>query len=161
MSEDAVPTPIEKRVSAGLFAIRLSPVVFLMLAAMAYVFHVEGSDAYAWRNTLPLWLVIVLGWVALRAGRGHWAGAGWRWPVAAAGFAIPATGLTLYLHYGFATDLDGMYSNAVYPEELFRFLPWYTLVAGFTGAAIGWIVGRNVDETRSRRASARADAPTL
>lgn len=161
MNGDLAPATVEHRASAGLFAIRLSPVVFLMLAAMAYVFHVEGGDAYAWRNTLPMWLVIVLGWKALRVGRGRWTGAGWRWPLAAAGFAIPATGLTLYLHYGFATDLDGMYSNAVYPEELFRFLPWYTLVAGFTGSAIGWIMGRNVDESRIRSVSARNDAPPL
>ncbi|MDZ7642753.1 MAG: hypothetical protein U5K76_00020 [Woeseiaceae bacterium] len=69
-------------------------------------------------------------------GRGHWTGDGWRWPLAIAGYAIPALGLSIYLHYGYAVDLDGMYSDAVYPEELFRFLPWYTVVAGGIGFAI-------------------------
>ena len=145
----AAATP-QRRASAGLFAVRLSPIIFLVLAAIAYVFHVEGGDAYAWRNTLPLLLIVGLAWAALRAGRGRWTGAGWKWPLAAAGFALPVAGLTLYLHYGFATDLDGMYSNAIYPEELFRFLPLYSPVAGVTGFAIGWIIGRNVDETTAR-----------
>ncbi len=147
----------ERRASAGLFAIRLSPVIFLVLASVAYVFHVQEADAYPWRNTLPLLLIVGLCWAVLRAGRGRWTGAGWRWPLAAAGFAIPTAGLTLYLHYGFATDLDGMYSNSVYPEELFRFLPLYTLVAGITGFAIGWIIGRNVDEADARTRARRND----
>jgi hypothetical protein len=37
-----------------------------------------------------------------------------------------------------------MYSESVYPQELFRYLPLYTLVAGGIGFAIGWIAGRNV-----------------
>ena len=65
------------------------------------------------------------------------------WPLGLIGFAIPALGLSLYLHYGYATDLNGMYSEAVYPKELFRYLPIYTVVAGGIGFAIGWIIGRN------------------
>ncbi|MEM9404325.1 MAG: hypothetical protein AAGA44_17790 [Pseudomonadota bacterium] len=58
--------------------------------------------------------------------------------------------MTLYMHYGIATDLNGMYSNAVYPDELFRFLPIYACVAGLTGFAIGWIIGRSADESAGR-----------
>ena len=126
------------------FAIRLSPVVFLVLAAIAYVFHVEGLDAYAWRNTVPMVLVVLLAFTTLRRGGGTWTGNGWRWLLGTVGFAIPAVGLSLYLHYGYAVDLNGMYSGSVYPDELFRYLPLYTIVAGGIGFAIGWIVGKNV-----------------
>jgi hypothetical protein len=37
-----------------------------------------------------------------------------------------------------------MFDDAIYPQELFRFLPAYTVVAGALGFAIGWIAGRNV-----------------
>ena len=147
----------ERRVSAGLFIVRLSPVIFLVLAAIAYVFHIEEADAYPWRNALPLLMIVALAAAVLGKGRGHWTGSGWRWPLAAAGFAVPVAGLTLYMHYGFATDLNGMYSNAIYPDELFRFLPMYTSVAGFTGFAIGWIIGRNVDESGAGRRVRQSD----
>ena len=123
---------------------RLSPVLFLTLAAAAYVLHVEGRDAYPVRNLVPMAMVLALAVLTLVRGGGRWTGDGWRWPLGTIGFAIPAVGLSLYLHYGYATDLNGMYSDAVYPEELFRFLPWYTSVAGGIGFAIGWIAGRNV-----------------
>ena len=127
-----------------LFAIRLLPVLFLTAAAMAYVAHVEGADAYAIRNITPLLMVIALAALTLYKGNGRWSGAGWRWPLGTVGFAIPALGLSLYLHYGYAVDLDGLFGDAIYPQELFRFLPAYTVVAGGIGFAIGWIAGRNV-----------------
>lgn len=123
---------------------RLAPLLFITGAAMAYVMHVEGSDAYVPRNLLPILAVAMLAIVTLWRGGGRWTGAGWRWLLGTVGFAIPALGLSLYLHYGYANDLNGMYSDAIYPLELFRFLPFYTLVAGAIGFAIGWIVGRNV-----------------
>jgi hypothetical protein len=131
-------------VRPGLLAFRLLPVLFLTSAAMAYVAHVEGADAYVIRNIMPMLMVIVLAILTLHKGRGSWSGAGWRWPLGTAGFAIPALGLSLYLHYGYAVGLDGMFDDAIYPQELFRFLPAYTVVAGALGFAIGWIAGRNV-----------------
>lgn len=124
--------------------LRLLPLLLLLLSASLYVFHVEDG-AYAWRNVLPYGLLLLLAGWALSRGRGRWRDAGWRWLCGMAGYAIPALGLSLYLHWGYATDLDGMYSDAVYPQELFRFLPAYTLVAGGIGFAIGWIIGRNLD----------------
>lgn len=124
--------------------VRLLPVAFVVAAAVAWVFHVEGVEGYPWRNVLPMLVVLVLSAVTLARGGGRWTGAGWRWPLGTLGFALPALGLSIYLHWGYATDLDGMYSEAVYPEELFRFLPLYTLVAGLIGFAIGWIAGRDV-----------------
>lgn len=128
----------------GILIARLSPVIFIAVAAMAYVAHIEGQKAYATRNMLPMLLVILLAGVTLYRGHGRWTGAGWRWPLACTGFAIPALGLSLYLHYGYSIDLNGMYSESVYPRELFRYLPAYTLFAGAIGFAIGWIAGRNV-----------------
>ena len=44
----------------------------------------------------------------------------------------------------YAVDLDELFAGAERPEELFRYLPLYTSVAGGIGFAIGWIIGRNV-----------------
>ena len=65
-------------------------------------------------------------------------------PLGTLGFAIPALGLSAYLHYAYSINLNDMFSDAEYPDRVFRFLPVYTLVAGGIGYAIGWIVGRNV-----------------
>ncbi len=140
----AQPSKAATRAPASILVVRLLPVLFLTGAAIAYVFHVEGSDAYAVRNTVPMLVFLALTGTILYRGGGRWTGAGWTWLLGTAGFAVPALGLSIYLHYGYATDLNGMYSEAVYPEELFRFLPIYTLIAGAIGFAIGWIVGRNV-----------------
>ncbi len=128
----------------GLFTFRLLPALFVTVAAMAYVAYVEGTDAYVVRNVIPMLVVIILSALTLYKGGGSWTGAGWRWPLGTVGFAIPALGLSLYLHYGYAVDLEGMFDDAIYPQELFRFLPAYTMVAGAVGFAIGWIAGRNV-----------------
>jgi len=132
------------RVRPGLVALRLLPVFFVTVAAMTYVAYVEGDDAYVIRNIAPMLMVIVLSTLTLYKGGGSWTGAGWRWPLGTVGFAIPALGLSLYLHYGYAVDLEGMFDDAVYPQELFRFLPAYTMGAGAIGFAIGWIAGRNI-----------------
>lgn len=132
------------RLRPGLLVFRLLPVFFVTLAAMAYVAHVEGADAYVIRNVMPMLLVISLSTLTLYKGAGSWTGAGWRWPLGTVGFAIPALGLSLYLHYGYAVHLEGLFEGATYPQGLFRFLPVYTTVAGAIGFAIGWIAGRNV-----------------
>jgi len=128
----------------SLIVVRLLPVLLLTGAAVAYIVSVEGRDAYPLRNTLPMLMVVLLVAITLGKGRGNWAGSGWCWPLGTLGFAIPAMGLSLYLHYGYSVDLNGMYSESVYPRELFRYLPVYTVFAGGIGFAIGWIAGRNV-----------------
>lgn len=128
---------------AGIVLLRILPVILLTCAAIFYIAYVEGREAYAVRNALPMLVVVLLAAVSVYHGRGHWTAAGWRWPLATIGFAIPAIGLSLYLHYGYSIDLNGMYSESVYPRELFRFLPVYTIFAGCIGFAIGWLVGRN------------------
>lgn len=131
-------------VRPGLVAFRLLPVLFVTLAGIFYVAYVEGPDAYLIRNAVPMLTVIILSSVTLYKGGGSWTGAGWRWPLGTVGFAIPALGLSLYLHYGFAVNLAGLFDDAIYPQELFRYLPAYTMVAGALGFAIGWIAGRNI-----------------
>jgi hypothetical protein len=124
--------------------IRMLPVLFVTIAAIAYVVYVEGAAAYPLRNAVPMLAVILLAMLTLYRGDGRWTGSGWSWLLGTLGFAMPALGLSLYLHYGYSVDLNGMYSESVYPRELFRYLPAYTMGAGAIGFAIGWIVGRNV-----------------
>jgi hypothetical protein len=124
--------------------VRLTPVLILAIAAMFYAASVEQENDYLWRNLLPMHAVVLIAVVTLVRGRGYWTGDGWRMPLATVGFALPTLGLSMYLHYGYSIDLNGMVSESVYPNELFRYLPIYTSVAGIIGFAIGWIVGRNV-----------------
>ena len=127
-----------------LILIRLLPVLFITVSAIAYVIDIEGPDAYALRNAAPMIVLTALSALTLYRGDGSWIGAGWRWPLDTVGFAIPALGLSLYLHYAYSVDLDRLFGAATHPEELFRFLPIYTVVAGTIGFAIGWIAGRNI-----------------
>ncbi len=131
-------------VAVRLTIFRMLPPLFLTSGAIAYVAYVEGPDAYTARNTLPMLAVLLLSALTLYKGGGHWAGAGWSWPLGTLGFSIPAIGLSLYLHYAYSTDLNGMFGDALYPQEVFRYLPVYTAGAGAIGFAIGWIAGRNV-----------------
>ena len=132
-------TPVTKRI-----VVRLLPVLLVIAAAMTYAASIERGDAYLWRNLLPMLAIIILSIVTLVRGKGRWAGAGWRLPLGTIGFALPALGLSMYLHYGYSVDLHGMVSESVFPQELFRYLPLYTSVAGAIGFAIGWIAGKNV-----------------
>lgn len=124
--------------------IRLLPVLFVVLAAGFWFADVEDGGPYLLRNLLPLLVLFLLALLSLFRGGGKWSGAGMRLPLGTLGFAIPALGLSLYLHYAYAVNLNDMFSDARYPGQIFRFLPLYTLVAGCIGFAIGWIVGRNV-----------------
>lgn len=124
--------------------VRLSPVLFLVAAFSVYVVYVQGVNRYALLNVAPVLVALGLATYTLVRGQGRWHGAGWRWPLATLGYAIPTVGLSLYLHYGWSVDRDGMASDAIDSFALFRYLPLYTMVAGAIGFAIGWIVGRNV-----------------
>ncbi|MDH3532469.1 MAG: hypothetical protein OEO82_06025 [Gammaproteobacteria bacterium] len=127
-----------------LIGIRLLPVVLLTVAAGFWINAVEEGGPHVLRNLLPPVFTLLLALVTLWRGRGRWKGAGWRLPLGTAGFAIPALGLSLYLHYAYAVNLNGMFNDTTDPGQLFRFLPVYTTFAGGIGFAIGWIVGRNV-----------------
>ena len=127
-----------------LILIRLLPVLFITAAATAYIMDVEGPDAYAIRNTVPVVLLLVLSALTLLRGQGNWTAAGWSCPLGTLGFAIPALGLSLYLHHAYSIELESLFGAARQPLELFRYLPIYTVVAGGIGFAIGWIAGRNI-----------------
>ena len=124
--------------------VRLLPVVLLAVAAAFWFVDVQQGGPWAARNLGPLAVLIVLAFLTLYRGGGRWSGAGWRMPLGTLGFAIPALGLAAYLHYAYAVNLDDMFSDAEFPDRVFRFLPLYTTVAGAIGFAIGWIAGRNV-----------------
>jgi len=124
--------------------VRVLPVLCVTVAAGLWIADVQGDSPWIVRNLLPLGVVVALAWLGLARGNGRWTGAGWQYPLGTLGFAIPALGLSAYLHYAYSVNLDGMFTGAGDPLRLFRFLPFYTLTAGAVGFAIGWIVGRNV-----------------
>ncbi len=123
---------------------RLLPVILLSAAAAFWFNDVQQSGEYVARNVIPLVLLILLSGFVLHRGSGHWFGSGKRLPLGIVGYAIPALGLAVYLHYAYSVNLNDMFTDATHPERVFRYLPIYTTVAGGIGFAIGWIVGRNV-----------------
>lgn len=127
-----------------LLLVRLLPVVMLVVAAAAWINEVEDGGPYVVRNLVPPVVMLLLAALTLQRGAGTWSGSGWRLPLGTLGFAVPALGLSMYLHYAYAVNLNDLFTGATNPAELFRFLPLYTLVAGAIGFAIGWIVGKNV-----------------
>ena len=123
-------------------AIRLLPVVLLVFAIAAWFNVVQDGGRYLLRNLVPPFTIVLLAALTLERGGGRWTGSGWRLLLGTVGFAVPAIGLAAYLHYAFAVNLDGLFDHG--SDQLFRFLPIYTLFAGIIGFAIGWIVGRNI-----------------
>ena len=132
------------RASYRRLLLRLLPVALVCAAAAAWFAAVQEGGEWTLRNMLPPGLLVVLSALALQRGNGYWGGgkanADWRMPLGVVGFAVPSLGLSAYLHYAYSVNLDGMFD--VGPGELFRFLPFYTVVAGSIGFAIGWIAGR-------------------
>ena len=124
--------------------VRLLPVLLVAVAAAFWFADVQQRGPWLARNLVPLAALVVLSFLTLRLGGGRWSGAGMRMPLGTLGFAIPALGLTAYLHYAYSINLNDMFGDAEHPERVFRYLPAYTLVAGGIGFAIGWIAGRNV-----------------
>ncbi len=127
-----------------LIIVRLAPLVLVTVAVAFWFNDVQEGGPSVMRNLIPPVLVIALAAITLLRSDGTWTRGGWRWPLGTAGFAIPALGLTIYLHYAFSVNLNGLFDDAEQPAQLFRFLPAYTLVAGGIGFIIGWIVGRSV-----------------
>jgi len=127
-----------------LVAIRLLPIVLLLGATGLWFNEVQEGGPFVLRNYIPPAIVFALALLTLWRGEGHWTGRGWRMPLGTAGYAVPALGLSIYLHYAYAVNLNDMFSAAEGSGQLFRFLPVYTTVAGGVGFAIGWIVGKNL-----------------
>ena len=127
-----------------LFLVRLAPLVLLVIAAGFWIDDVQQGGPYVLRNLVPPIVVLLLAAITLYRGDGTWTGSGFRLPLGVVGYAIPALGLSAYLHYAYSVNLNGLFTDATNPEGLFRFLPIYTLVAGGIGFAIGWIAGKNV-----------------
>ena len=112
--------------------------VLVFIALAAWFADVQNEGPYLVRNLLPPLFVIALVFLGLRRGPQP------RILLSAVGFAIPAIGLSAYLHYAYSVNLNELFEGASQPEQVFRFLPIYTSGAGVIGAAIGWIVGRNL-----------------
>ncbi len=132
----------------------LPPVVVLAVAAVV-ILEAEDYGPYAMANLLPPALILVLLLHALAGADWRWRQADWRYLLGILGFAIPALGLSLYLHLGLMLEWDGMASRARTPQLLFRFLPYYTSGAGAIGFAIGWIIGGNLSGDRRAPAGRR------
>lgn len=127
-----------------LIFVRVLPVFLLLVATAVWFSAVQENSQYLFRNMLPLAIVFLLSVFAVRRGEGRWGGAGLRLAFGTLGFAIPAVGLSIYLHYAYSVNLNDMFTGTDSPMQLFRFLPYYTTLAGGIGFAIGWIVGRNL-----------------
>jgi hypothetical protein len=123
---------------------RLLPVILISLAAGFWFNDVQEGGPYVLRNLVPLLLLVLLSALVLVAGKGHWAGSSKRLPFGVIGYSIPALGLGLYLHYAYSVNLNDMFTDAAFPDRVFRYLPIYTTVAGGIGFAIGWVAGRNI-----------------
>jgi len=123
---------------------RLLPVILVTVAAAFWFNDVQAAGPYVLRNLVPLTILVLLSAFVLYRGSGHWGGSGKRLPLGVLGYSIPALGLAAYLHYAYSVNLNDMFTDAAYPDRVFRYLPFYTVVAGGIGFAIGWIVGRNV-----------------
>ena len=127
-----------------LVIIRVLPVLLVLAAAAFWFSEVQETSQYLFRNLLPLGIVLLLSVLSVWRGEGRWGGPGLRLAFGTLGFAIPAVGLSLYLHYAYSVNLNDMFAGTEHPMQLFRFLPYYTTLAGGIGFAIGWIVGRNL-----------------
>lgn len=127
-----------------LLFVRVLPVLLLLVAAAFWFSEVQETRQYLLRNFIPLGIVLLLSVLTVWRGQGHWGGSGKRMALGTIGFSIPAVGLAVYLHYAYSVNLNDMFSGTQNPMQLFRFLPWYTTLAGGIGFAIGWIVGRNL-----------------
>lgn len=127
-----------------LIVIRLLPVALLITATGFWFNEVQGGGPWIVRNLVPPAIVLLLAAITLWRGNGRWTGSGWRLLLGTAGFAVPALGLSLYLHYAYSVNLNDMFAGTQDSGQLFRFLPFYTSGAGGIGFAIGWIVGRNL-----------------
>jgi hypothetical protein len=123
---------------------RLLPVILITLAAGFWFNDVQEGGPYVLRNLVPLLLLVLLSALVLLSGKGRWAGLSKRLPLGVIGYSIPALGLGLYLHYAYSVNLNDMFTDAEFPDRVFRYLPIYTTVAGGIGFAIGWVVGRNI-----------------
>lgn len=123
---------------------RLLPLVMVAMAAAFWFNDVQQGGPYVFRNLMPLAILVALAAVTLYRGNGQWSGTSKRLPLGIIGYAIPTLGLSLYLHYAYSVNLNDMFTDAEYPDRIFRYLPYYTTGAGGIGFVIGWIVGRNV-----------------
>jgi len=127
-----------------LIFVRVLPVLLLLVAIGFWFSSVQDHSLYLIRNLLPLAIVLALSVLTVWRGEGQWGGPGLRLALGTIGFAIPAVGLSVYLHYAYSVNLNDLFTGTDHPMQLFRFLPYYTTLAGGIGFAIGWIVGRNL-----------------
>ena len=124
---------------------RFLPFLLAFIVLAAWIADIREGAPYLARNLVPgvVWLVLVA-W-ALWHNRGAFFTPDARRTLGAIGFAIPAIGLTVYLHAAYQMQDSELFGADSRPDRLFRYLPIYTLIAGGLGFAIGWIIGRNVN----------------
>ena len=122
---------------------RFVPVLFAMIATAYWIDTVQSGGPFVLRNLVPLVILLMLALFTLVRGHGRWTGSGMRLLLGTIGYAIPALGLSSYLHYAYSVNLNGLFTDVEQPVRVFEYLPIYTTVAGGIGFVIGWIVGRN------------------
>ena len=120
---------------------RLLPILLAVIVYTAWMADIQNAGPWFVRNAIPIGFCVSLLALALYRNSGYFLGEDPRLLFGTLGFAIPSVGLSAYLHYAYAVNLNDMFTGASRPGALFRFLPFYTSVAGCIGFAIGWIVG--------------------
>ena len=63
--------------------VRLLPVVLITIAAGAWFHDVQQGGPWVVRNLIPLAVLLLLSYLTLRRGQGHWSGSGLRMPFGA------------------------------------------------------------------------------
>ncbi len=99
-----------------LTSVRVLPVLLLLVATGVWFSDVQEGEQYLLRNLLPLGAVLVLSLLTVWRGKGSWTGSGWRWALGTLGFAIPAVGLSMYLHYAYSVNLNDMFTGNDSPD---------------------------------------------
>lgn len=125
---------------------RLLPVLLAVIVYAAWMADIQQNGPWLRRNLLPMAACMLLFTLSLYRNDGRLCGPDPRLILGTVGFAIPSIGLSAYLHYAYAVNLNDLFALSSRPEALFRYLPIYTSTAGLIGFAIGWIVGRNIRE---------------
>lgn len=130
--------------------VRLLTLALPLAAIVVFMREVQEPAIYLSRSILCMLLAFVLPAVALLRNGGNWLLPKLPYALASWFFFFVVLGLNTYVHALWFYDVDAIRSAATQPAMLFRYLPFYTVLAGGIGFAIGWIIGVNASRHRQK-----------